>query len=70
MYKTSDLEVLDIVEQAVQFGVKSWGKQEAMALQIASFWLEGWIAGMQAKDLVTEDDIKSIRLTIKNYYFF
>lgn len=66
-YTLSDLDVLDIIDEAVKFGVNSWGKQEAMALQIASFWLEGLIYGNEPR--LTDDDIKSLRATMKNYFF-
>lgn len=67
MYTLNEFEVLEIIDEAVKFGVKSWGKTEAMALQIASFWLEGYIYGNEPR--LTEDDIKSLRATMKNYFF-
>jgi len=67
MYTLNDLAVLDIIDEAVKFGVNSWGKTEVMALQIASYWLEGYIYGNKSK--LTEDDIKSLRATMKNYFF-
>ena len=68
MYKIGELEVLEIIDKAVAFGVNSLqGTQNAMALQIAAFWLEGYIEGR--KNEITEDDIKSLRATMKNYFF-
>ena len=68
MYKINEFEVLDIVDKAVNFGVNALnGQKNVMALQIASFWLEGYIEGR--KNEITEDDIKSLRATMKNYFF-
>ena len=71
MYKISGLnefEVLEIIDKAVAFGVEALnGEKNAMALQIAAFWLEGYIEG--GKNEITEDDIKSLRTTMKNYFF-
>jgi len=67
MYKINEFEVLEIIDKAVKFGVESFGQQSAMALQIAAFWLEGYIEGR--KNEITEDDIKSLRATMKNYFF-
>ena len=68
MYKINEFEVLDIIDKAVAFGVNSLnGKQNTLALQIAAFWLEGYIEGR--KNEITEDDIKSLRATMKNYFF-
>lgn len=68
MYKLSEFEVLEIIDKAVAFGVNTLqGTENTMALQIAEFWLEGYIEGR--KNEITEDDIKSLRATMKNYYF-
>ena len=67
MYKLSEFDVLEIIDKAVAFGVESFGQQSAMALQIAAFWLEGYIYGNETR--LTEDDIKSLRATMKNYLF-
>jgi len=68
MYKLNEFDVLDIVDTAVEFGANALnGQKNTMTLQIASFWLEGYIEGR--KHEITEDDIKSLRATIKNYFF-
>ena len=68
MYRINEFEVLEIIDQAVAFGVESLnGQRSALAIQIASFWLEGYIAGR--KNEITEDDITSLRATMKNYFF-
>ena len=71
MYKITGLnefEVLEIIDKAVAFGVNAiQGTKNAMALQIATFWLEGYIYGNKPR--LTEDDIKSLRATMKNYFF-
>ncbi len=68
MYKINEFEVLEIIDRAVVFGTEALnGQKNTMALQIASFWLEGYIEGR--KNEITEDDIKSLRATMKNYFF-
>lgn len=68
MYKLSEFNVLEIIDKAVAFGVDALqGTKNTMALQIAAFWLEGYIEGQ--KNEITEDDIKSLRATMKNYFF-
>lgn len=68
MYKLNEFDVLDIVDKAVDFGVTALnGQQSTLSLQIANFWLEGYIEGR--KNEITEDDIKSLQATMKNYFF-
>lgn len=68
MYKINEFDVLEIIDKAVAFGVDTLqGTKNAMALQIAAFWLEGYIEGK--KNEITEDDVKSLRATMKNYFF-
>lgn len=68
MYNLSEFDVLEIIDKAVAFGVNSLkGEKNAMALQIAAFWLEGYIYGNEP--CLTEDDINSLRTTMKNYFF-
>ena len=68
MYNINEFDVLHIIDNAVDFGVNALnGQKSAMALQIASFWLEGYIEGR--KNEITEDDIKSLRTTMRNYFF-
>lgn len=68
MYNLSEFDVLDIIDRAVAFGTDALnGQKNAMTLQIAAFWLEGYIYGNEPR--LTEDDIKSLRATMKNYFF-
>lgn len=67
MYTLSEFDVLNIIDRAVEFGIKTHGQQDALAIQIGAYWLEGYIYGNEPR--LTEDDIKSLRATIKNYYF-
>ena len=68
MYNLSEFDVLEIIDKAVAFGVETLnGEKNTLALQIAAFWIEGYIEGR--KNEITEDDIRSLRATMKNYYF-
>lgn len=68
MYKLNEFEVLEIIDKAVDFGVKAInGKKNVLALQIGAFWLEGYIYGNESQ--LTEDDIKSLRATMNKYCF-
>ena len=66
-YTLSDIAVRNLVEQAVQYGVSKINARNAMAIELGSIWLDGYIA---TNKMLTENDIASIRSTIKNYYFF
>lgn len=71
MYKIiglNEFEILEIIDKAVAFGVNSLnGQKNALGLQIAAFWLEGYIYGNKPR--LTDDDIESLRATMKNYFF-
>ena len=68
MYNLSEFDISEIINKAVAFGVISLkGEQNTLALQIAAFWLEGYIYGNEPR--LTDDDIKSLRATMKNYFF-
>ena len=68
MYNLSEFDVLEIIDKAVAFGVNSLkGEKNTLALQIAAFWLEGYIYGNKSR--LTEDDIKSLRATMNRYHF-
>ena len=67
MYTLSEFDVLNIIDRAIEFGVKTRGQQDALAIQFAAYWLEGYIYGNEVR--LSEADIKSLRETIKNYYF-
>lgn len=68
MYNLSESNVLEIIDRAVKFGVNSLnGEKNILALQIAAFWLEGYIYGNEPR--LTDEDIESLRSTMKNYLF-
>ena len=56
---------LVIIEKAVAYGVKIWGKQDTMAIQMGAIWLEGY---MEAADFCDETK-EVLRKSIKNYFF-
>ena len=60
------IEDYPIIEEAIAFGVRQWGKKEAMAIQIAYFWILGWLA---AKENISNEDRNIIEQGVKNYYF-
>lgn len=60
-----DRIVESLVKRAVNYGVSSWGKKDTLALQIARFWLDGYIA----ESNLTEDDVNQIYKTLNNYCF-
>ena len=63
----SYIEDYPVIEEAIQFGIKSWGKRDTMAIQIASFWIEGWLAAK--KDQLSDTDVNIIRQEVQNYFF-
>lgn len=68
MYKLNEFEVLEIINKAIDFASNALnGEKNATTIKIASFWLEGYIYGNESR--LTEDDIKSLRATMKNYFF-
>lgn len=64
MYTLTDKAVESLVKRAVDYGVDAW-KEDVMALQVARFWLDGYIAGSN----FTEDDINQLYETLNNYHF-
>lgn len=63
----NEFDILDLVDEAVAYGVKAWGgKRHVMALQIARFWIDGYIKG---NSNLTEADKQSLIATIDKYYF-
>ena len=64
-YTLSESQVTELVDRAVEYGISKMGKT-ALGIQIASFWLDGYMA---ANDNLTEDDRTSLQATMKNYYF-
>lgn len=64
-YTLTETQVTELIDQAVEYGISKMGKT-ALGIQIASFWLDGYMA---ACDSLTEDDKKSLTSTMKNYYF-
>lgn len=70
MNKINEFNVLSTIDKAVDFGVNALnGQKTTMALQIANFWLEGYIEGRKQVNEITEDDITSLRTTMNNYFF-
>ena len=65
MYTLTDNVVESLVKRAVDYGVSSWGKRDTLALQIARFWMDGYIAGSS----LTEDDTNHLYEMLDNYYF-
>lgn len=65
MHTLTEEEVGSLVKRAVDYGVSSWGKKDVMALQIARFWLDGYIAGSS----FTEEDTNQIYKVFDSYYF-
>lgn len=65
MYTLTDKVVETLVKRAVDYGVSSWGKKDTMALQIARFWLDGYIAGSS----LTDDNTNHLYETLNNYHF-
>lgn len=63
----SCIEDYPIIEDAIEFGVTAWGKKDKMAIQIASFWIEGWIAAKENE--LSDEDVNIIRNGVKNFYF-
>lgn len=55
----------DLIDQAVDFGVKVWGKKEVMAIQIGAHWLEGWMAANK----ITGEEADCLRKGIKDFFF-
>ncbi len=64
-YTLTETQVTELIDQAVEYGISKMGKT-VLGIQIASFWLDGYMA---ACDSLTEDDKKSLTSTMKNYYF-
>jgi hypothetical protein len=63
----SESQILNIVDQAVEYGIKLLKAKNAMTLGFASVWIDGYIAGNKN---LSENDIKSLRATIEAYKFF
>ena len=65
MHTLTEEEVGPLVKRAVDYGVSCWGKRDTLALQIARFWMDGYIAGSN----LTEDDTHHLYETLNNYHF-
>ena len=61
------LEEYPIIETAIKYGVSAWGKEDIMAIQIAGFWIDGWLAANAGK--ITPEDAMIIKMGVQNYYF-
>lgn len=64
----SCIEDYPIIEQAIKYGVDAIGQENAMTIQIAYFWIEGWLAA-GGDGTITEQDAHIIREGVRNYYF-
>lgn len=65
MYTLSDKVVESLVKRSVDYGVSSWGKRDTLALQIARFWMDGYIAGSD----FSNDDTNHLYEALNNYHF-
>lgn len=65
MYTLTDKVVESLVKKAVDYGVSSWGKRDTLALQIARFWMDGYIAG----NSLNLDDAHHLYEVLDNYHF-
>ena len=65
MYTLTDKAVESLVKRAVDYGVSSWGKKDTMALQVARFWLDGYIASCS----FSIEDKEQLDETLGNYHF-
>ena len=59
------LEDYPIIEDAIKYGVNARGKSDALAIQIARFWVDGWLKAN--KDKVSEEDAQIIRRGVDNW---
>ena len=67
MYNLNEFEVLEIVDKAVAYGVRKAEGKNIQALVFAEMWLDGYIYGNEPR--LTDDDIKSLKATMKDYKF-
>lgn len=62
----SNEDVAELVEQAVEYGVKmNGGHKEAMSIVFATIWIDGWCASAE----VDEKEAQFIHNAAMNYYF-
>ena len=59
------LEDYPIIEDAIKYGVNALGKSDALAIQIARFWVDGWLEANKGK--VSEEDAQIIRRGVDNW---
>lgn len=62
------IEDYPVIEEAIQYGIEARGQRDRMAIQIACFWIDGWLAA-GGNGSVTEQDAHIIREGVKNYIF-
>ena len=67
MYNLNEFEVLEIVDKAVAYGVSKAEGKNIQAIVFAEMWLDGYIYGNEPR--LTDDDIKSLKATMKTYVF-
>lgn len=56
-----------IIETAIQYGVSSWGKKDIMAIQIAGFWIDGWLEAKAGE--ISPDVALFIKTSVQKYCF-
>lgn len=59
------LEDYPIIEDAIKYGVNTRGKSDALAIQIARFWVDGWLEANKNK--ISEEDAQIIRRGVDNW---
>lgn len=59
------LEDYPIIEDAIKYGVNTRGKSDTLAIQIARFWVDGWLEAN--KNTVSEEDANIIRKGVDNW---
>ena len=67
MYNLNEFDILEIVDKAVAYGVMKAEGKNIQALAFAEMWLDGYIYGNEPR--LTDDDIKSLKATMKTYVF-
>lgn len=67
MYNLNEFDVLEIIDKAVAYGVRKAEDKNIQALAFAEMWLDGYIYGNEPR--LTDDDIKSLKATMKTYVF-
>lgn len=56
-----------IIETAIEYGVSVWGKKDIMAIQIAGFWIDGWLEAKAGE--ISPDVALFIKTSVQTYCF-